>query len=458
MKVLLPDKMKRKESSKLLFQELKENPYRQLNLAFFLISVIPILAIIYLMHSQTLVCIESLSDISRIIILICVIVLLGYTVGYKVMRSMIDKTLTYAARAKKADETKSTFAMSLAHDLKSPLSTIKTNISGLNAGYMGELTKEQKGAVSVCDETSDRMNSMIAELISNYTMEARGAKLSIDRFDLKEILEKQHRELESAAAAKKIIVSMDLSVEPVIIEADKDKMVRVINNILNNSIKYTPQGGKIKVKAFAAEGFARIEFFNNGAPIPEDRLEKIFDKFERLDTSVEGHGLGLAISKDIVELHKGRVWAESRPGSMNCFTVLLPLAPAKRTISAEGLKRVLIVEDDKNFAGSIAFFLSDKGYEVIKAYDAKTGIEYAGSKNVNLIILDLNLGHSDTDGISVLESLRNMPETADIPVIISTSNPYEGIERKVRALGADGFIRKPYDIEKLLSKIKTLLI
>jgi len=74
------------------------------------------------------------------------------------------------------------------------------------------------------------------------------------------------------------------------------------------------------------EGYARMEFLNNGAPIPEDRIEKIFDKFERLDSSIEGHGLGLAIAKDIVELHKGKIWAESGPNRMNNFTVLLPLA------------------------------------------------------------------------------------------------------------------------------------
>ncbi|MCX5665875.1 MAG: ATP-binding protein [Candidatus Omnitrophica bacterium] len=450
--------MKKEEHLNLLFQELKENPYRQLNLAFTLISIIPILAILYLTCSNALVFTESLANMSRIFILIVVIMLLGYVLGYKVMQNIIAKTLTYAAKAKRADELKSTFAMSLAHDLKSPLSTIKTNVSGLKAGYIGELTKEQKEAISICDEVSDRMNHMIAELISTYMVEARGAGLSTNHFDLREIIEEQRRELEAAADLKKITVTADISKKPIDIEADRDKIVRVINNILNNSIKYTPEGGKIAIKAQAAEGFARMEFLNNGTPIPDDRIEKIFDKFERLDTSIEGHGLGLAIAKDIVELHKGKVWAESGPNRMNCFTVLLPLAARHKAATGVNNNKLLIVEDDRNFAATVTKFLSGCDYKVINAHDAKSGVSLARSKGVALIILDLDLGTPGADGFFVLDSLRNSPETASIPVIVSTSNSSADIEKKVFGAGADDFIQKPYDINKLLAKIKAFSV
>ena len=328
MKVLLLNKMERKDNSNLLFQELKENPFRQLNLAFFLISIIPLLAVIYLVCSDKFICIESMSDMVRISILIGVIILLGYVVGYKVMQNIIYKALNYADKAKKADESKSTFAMCLAHDLKSPLATIKTNMAGLRAGYRGELSEEQKKVVAICDDVSDRMNSMISQLIATYMIEAKRSALSISRFDLKEIIDEQRRELGAAVSIKRIAVSADVCKKPAVIEADREKITRVVNNILNNSIKYTPEGGRICIKVYAKEGFARIEFLNNGAPIPEDRLEKIFDKFERLNPAIEGHGLGLAISKDIVDLHNGKIWAENRPDKMNCFTILLPLVKA----------------------------------------------------------------------------------------------------------------------------------
>jgi CheY-like chemotaxis protein len=299
---------------------------------------------------------------------------------------------------------------------------------------------------------------MIGELISAYVIEAKGAKLTTSHFDLRDILEKQLRELSAAASLKKIAIATDISKKPIAIEADMDKIVRVVNNVLNNSIKYTPEGGKITVKAHAAEGFARIEFFNNGALIPADKIDKIFDKFERLDSVVEGHGLGLAIAKDIVELHKGRIWAESGPGRMNCFTVSLPLAASSRTAGIKGREKLLIIEDDRDFAATLKSFLSGSGYKVINAYDAKSGIDLARAKDVALVILDLNLGVPGVDDFFVLNTLRNFPETADIPIIVSTSNSSEGIEKKVLGMGADDFIQKPYDIENLLSRIRALSV
>lgn len=317
---------KRREELELLFQELDGNPYRRLNIAFLLIGVIPILAMAYIIFDKVFIGNKVLADIGPILFFANLTIILGYIIGYKVIKNVINKALTYAQKAKRADEIKSSFAVSLAHDLKSPLTTIKANISNLKAGFLGQLTKEQEAVVGVFKEVADRMNSIIAELIDTYMIEARIAKLKIGRIDLRDLAEEQRRELETVASAKTITLTVELPKMPLVIEADRDKMLRVINNLLSNSIKYTPQGGGVAMRAYPVEGFARMEFSNSGSIIPENRLEKIFDKFERLDTSAEGQGLGLSIAKDIVELHNGRIWATSGSGKLNCFTVLLPLA------------------------------------------------------------------------------------------------------------------------------------
>ena len=317
--------MKKNSELELLFKELNENPYQRLNISFCLISVIPILTLIYILfdiiHSGN----KIFYNMGFILLLAGIILVLGYIVAYGVIRNIVNKTLVYAAQAKRADELKSAFAMSLAHDLKSPLTTIKANISNLKAGFLGVLTQAQEEAINVCKETADRMNSMIMELIETFMIEARIAKLQITHFDLRELFQEQERELNSVATAKKITIKLELPPQPVIIGADKEKLLRAVNNLFNNSIKYTVEGGNVTVRASATEGFARIEFLNDGAPIPDDRLEKIFDKFERLDKSVEGQGLGLSIAKDIVELHNGKIWAASKAGAPNCFTILLSL-------------------------------------------------------------------------------------------------------------------------------------
>lgn len=314
---------------KFLFQELNENPYRRLNLAFLLISVIPLLALAYVLFDKVFIGNKSFSDVGPILGCAATILILGYIVAYGVIKNIINKTLLYAAKAKHADEIKSTFAMSLAHDLKSPVATIKANIANLQAGFLGSLTPQQKDAVAVCNEVSDRMNTITTNLISAYMIEARKTEMTLTTFDLRQIIEAQNRELMTIAREKKIALQIDLCKNPLWINADHEKITRAVNNLLNNSIKHTPEAGKVTVKTYPTDGLARVDFFNTGTPIPHDKLEKIFDKFERLNTLIEGQGLGLSIAKDIIELHGGKIWATSNPSEPNCFTILLTLNEAR---------------------------------------------------------------------------------------------------------------------------------
>ena len=320
--------MKKKNNElELLFKELNENPYRQYNSSFFLISVIPILSLIYIIFDNLLIKNKNFSGIGYILLSAGTVLICGYIVAYKVIKNIVNKTLIYATKAKRADEIKSDFAMSLAHDLKSPLVTIKANISNLETGLIGILTKEQNEALLVSKETADRMNAMIMELIDTYMIEARIAELKITNFDLRELLQDQERELAGFASTKNITVTLDIPPKPIVIRADRKKILRAVNNLFNNSIKHTSTGGKVHVKSWVAENFVQIEFLNNGVSIPADKLDKIFDKFERINKTTEGQGLGLSIAKDIIELHYGSILVSSKPGKPNSFTVLLPLKP-----------------------------------------------------------------------------------------------------------------------------------
>lgn len=317
--------MKRNNELELLFKELNENPYRLLNFSFLLISIIPVLSLTYVLIDKISSAKHSSNNMLCILFFAGVILILGYMVAYKVIRNIVNKTLVYAAKAKRADELKSAFAISLAHDLKSPLMTVKANIANLKAGFLGKLDPPQEEVIDVCKETADRMNAMIMELIDTYMIEAREAELKMTSFDLRELFEEQEREMVGVASTKNITMKLELPPKPLIVHADKEKMLRAVNNLFNNSIKHSFERGAVTVKAGSTDGFVRVEFLNDGPTIPQDRLEKIFDKFERLDKNVEGQGLGLSIAKDIVELHQGKIWATSKPGSPNYFIVVLPL-------------------------------------------------------------------------------------------------------------------------------------
>ncbi|MGD2279201.1 MAG: HAMP domain-containing sensor histidine kinase, partial [Candidatus Omnitrophota bacterium] len=124
---------------------------------------------------------------------------------------------------------------------------------------------------------------------------------------------------------KKIKLTKDIGKDKgLVAKFDEEKIVQVVNNILSNAIKFSPENSRVDVKAFTTDGFLRFECTDGGENIPADKLAKIFDKFERLDTDKKGSGLGLAIAKDIVELHKGKIWAESLKGKGNRFIFVLP--------------------------------------------------------------------------------------------------------------------------------------
>ncbi len=315
-----------KNQTRLLFQELNENPYRRLNVAFFLMSVIPILAMAYILVDKVIVGNKALRDVGPILFSSGAVLVLGYVLAYGVIKNVIHKTMDYAARAKQADEMKSTFAMALAHDLKSPIATIKANISNVHSGLLGPLNLEQQEATQTCRETADRMNTMISELINTYIFEARQTDLKKVVFDLRVLLDHQHRELALIAREKEVVLTVELAKSGLNLDADREKIERAVNNLLSNSIKHTPAHGRVVIKAYAVDGFARVDFFNTGEMIPAEKLNKIFDKFERLNALVEGHGLGLSIAKDIIELHEGKIWAVSEPGQPNCFSMILSLA------------------------------------------------------------------------------------------------------------------------------------
>ena len=316
---------KNPDDLKLLFQEL-DDPYKQLNIAFLLISIIPVLALLYLLCDAFFGNSRLLSEAIPIILFTMMIMILGYVIGYRMIKAILKKAALYAAKAKRADELKSEFALSLAHDLKTPLAVVKANLFILKEEFAGPLLPKQDEAFHICNRVADRMDSMLMDLINTYKIEARMTELKIARLDLHTLIEHLQRECGALAAEKKIALTLEMAGKPMIINGDEDLIVRALNNLLGNAIKYTPANGRAAIKAHPAAGVVRIEFLNSGAPIPADRLEKIFDKFERQDSPLEGQGLGLAIARDIVERHHGKIWAASEPGKPNCFTVLLPLA------------------------------------------------------------------------------------------------------------------------------------
>lgn len=309
---------------RLVLQELHDNPYNKFNMAFALMSVIPFLVFVYIIASRLFTINIFCGDIGLIVFMSMVVSFLGFFLGYMILKNVMNKIIYYAAKAKHSDQTKSEFVASVSHELKNPLTVIKTGLANLIDGILGPVNDSQKKVLETSQDVIDRMFHLINDILDMHKIEVGKVDIHRKLCNIPEIMERQSKEFELMAEKKRIKMDRDISGTDLLVWADEDKISRVVNNLLSNAIKYTPESGFIKMSTYRADGFIRMEIEDTAAAIPDDDLEKIFDKFKRLESKVEGTGLGLAISKDIVEMHKGRIWAEHRPENGNKFVVILP--------------------------------------------------------------------------------------------------------------------------------------
>lgn len=315
---------KKSISVNLVIQELDGDPYRKFKIAFSLMSVIPFLVFLYLLINRLFTFKILYSDVGLVLFIAVFISLCGFYVGYSIIKNILSKVISYAAQAKHSDQLKSTFVATASHELKNPISVIKMNVCNILDGLVGQVNPEQKSILEICQNVIDRMGRLVNELLDLHKIEAGMIETKRKLCNPSQILEKQIKELEVMINKKRITLIKEVSDKNLSIWADDGKITQIVNNLLSNAIKYTPETGTITFRLYLIDELLRIECLDTGPGIPVDKLDKIFDKFERLDDSKEGTGLGLAITKDIVEMHKGRIWAESKIGEGSKFIVVLP--------------------------------------------------------------------------------------------------------------------------------------
>jgi len=307
----------------LMTQELKENPHRKFHTAFALMSIIPFLVFLYLLVGR-LFTIDILSgNIGFIVAIAAFISVCGFCIGYSIINRILNKVIFYAAKAKHSDQLKSTFVANVSHELKNPLSVIEVNVYNLIKGLAGKVTENQKRVLDLCRGVVNRMVNLINSLLDLHKIEAGMLDGKRELCNFSQILDEQVKEFNALFNKKHIKLKREVSSTDLALWGDREKIGRIINNLLGNAAKYTPDGGAVNLRVRPDKNLLRIECANNGPSIPPEKIAKIFDKFERASLE-EGAGLGLAITKDIVEFHKGKIWVEDWAGKGSKFIVLLP--------------------------------------------------------------------------------------------------------------------------------------
>ena len=228
-------------------------------------------------------------------------------------------------KLEKFDKLKSQFVANVSHEFKNPLFVVSESLSIILDGLMGKINTEQEKILKVGKNNVDRLLRLVTDMLDLSKIEAGKMEMRRERFDMAKLVEDVLTNYEGEILKKEIVLKKNISRRANLIWADKDRMSEVIINLLSNAVKYTPSKGNVDVKFEWTKEEGRFEISDTGSGIREQDLGKIFNKFERIsDEKQEGTGLGLSITKDIVELHKGKIWAESEIGKGSKFIFVLP--------------------------------------------------------------------------------------------------------------------------------------
>jgi len=229
--------------------------------------------------------------------------------------------------AKRQAKLKLDFISNVSHELKNPLAIVREAIALMIDGVTGKAKKDQARILEIAITNIDRLRRLLDSLLDLAKLEAGKATIRRAYIDLKKLIEDSVEFIKIPAKKKSIKVKVKYSIKDSKIWADYDKITQVVSNLLSNAVKFTPGKGKIEIRVEQQEEKVLISVEDSGAGIKKDDLNKLFNRFERVGTSskkAEGLGLGLAICKEIVDIHRGEIWAESRLHYGSCFNFLLP--------------------------------------------------------------------------------------------------------------------------------------
>ena len=371
-----------------------------------------------------------------------------------------DDLRRLAADLSETDRRKNEFLATLAHELRNPLAPMSN---------MLEVVKRADGDGETLKRAHDTIERQLHQMV----------RLVDDLLDLNRIthdrLELRRGEVELSAVIQQAVevarplidaaghnLIVDLPAESIYLNADRARLAQLFGNLLNNSCKYTRPNGKITLSAERSDDEVVVTVNDDGAGIPPDKLDSIFDMFMQVDRTAErsqgGLGIGLTLVKRLAEMHGGSIEAKSAgEGQGSAFIVRLPIlqtpvgispAASDTPAASSAKRRILIVDDNKDSADSLALLLEITGNKTYMAHDGVEAVEAIEKHRPEVVLLDIGL--PKLDGHEVCRRVREQPWGKDIMVIALTGWGQEDDRRKSEEAGFNGHLVKPVDYDKLL--------
>ncbi|MDP1663774.1 MAG: ATP-binding protein [Methylobacter sp.] len=386
------------------------------------------------------------------------------------------------------DKLKTQFFANVSHELRTPLTLIMSPLTRRLAAT--DLTETERRENEMVLRNARLLYRHVTDLLDTAKLEAGRMPLIWTPIDLAALTRAMASHFEALAAERKIDYAVMIP-DTLPVEADGEKLQRVLVNLLSNAFKFTPDFGAIALRLSQENGHALIEVQDNGPGVPANLQETVFERFRQVEGGAQrrfgGTGLGLAIVKDFVELHNGTVSLGETSGGGALFSVRLPLtAPVGTVLSApvpfdEVIDRqaieelearastvalnkslpaadaplILVVEDNLDMNEFIAATLRPH-YRVYSAFNGREGLKKTLELLPDLIITDLMM--PEMAGDDMVYELRRLPATRDVPIVILTAKADENLRIRLLREGVQDYLNKPFSVEELLARVSGLIL
>ncbi len=379
-----------------------------------------------------------------------------------ILRDITEHKLAKEA-AEQASRAKSEFLSRMSHELRTPLNAILGFAQLLE---MDSLAAEQRESVQHILRGGQHLLDLINEVLDITRIETDRLAMSSEPVAVNDVVGESLELIAPLAAQRQIQITGPANIHPGYVLADRQRLKQVLLNFLSNAVKYNRTGGTVTLtcEELSTERL-RIKVRDTGGGIPKDKQSRLFIPFERLGverTGVDGTGIGLALSKRLVELMDGEIGVESEVGRGSTFWVEFPLVegpveryerllgdlPAPAASGVGHARTVLYIEDNLANLELIQRILAPRpGIKLLSAMQGRLGLDLARQHHPDLILLDLHL--PDITGDEILRRLHENLETSRIPVVVISADATQGQGERLMALGAWAYLAKPLDVKKL---------
>lgn len=378
------------------------------------------------------------------------------------------------SRAEEANHAKSQFLANMSHELRTPLTAIVGYSSVLADGIFGPLNEKQIDALNAVTRSSDHLKNLIDDVLNLARIESGKEEPEPTKVSLKDLLNQAYKLMFQTAIGKSITIDpikLPDELADAHLYCDQKHVHQIIINLMSNAVKYTPKGGRVTLDTEIVVDKVKISISDTGVGISPQKMAKLFERFERGEDTYsknqEGTGIGLNLTRRLVELNGGRIGVESKVGQGSTFWVMLPLSTetsvaVAKTEEIETRSRLdglstLVVDDSTDTCEVLKHILAAAGASVRTANSVSQGIKEIEESQPDLILTDLAMpGES---GLALIKYVRQAAdETSKIPIIVLSACAFESDRNTALEAGASMFLPKPFKPTEVINNARQLTL